>query len=165
MIWRAWGLPQLRHRAKPAVMEAVPCSNWDLALPGGVSPAVWQLLHSCKPRARLCASVMLKSKTLNRRFGHKSWTLRRTLPLTSECLRIWWEAFIIDTRWWSERDVFSTVSWALDNTEKTSKEAQLIHLFLANRYLDMHQRGGLGSQETQRIKKCCDGLEARLHFK
>lgn len=152
----AWS--QLTRRLFPA-----PTETW-------LSPVACHQLSgsSCTPvnRGADCvASVTLKSKTLNRGFGHKSWTLRRTLPLTIECLRIWWEAFIIDTCWWSERDVFSTASWVLDNTEKTSKEAQLIHLFLANCYLDMHQRGGLGSQETQKIKKSCDGLEARLHLK
>ncbi|XP_009333230.1 PREDICTED: fibroblast growth factor 2 [Pygoscelis adeliae] len=64
-------------------MKAVPCSDRDLALPGGVLLAGWQLLCSYKPRARACTSVTLKSKDAYRQFGHECRTLRRTLPLTS----------------------------------------------------------------------------------
>lgn len=140
-------------------MEVIPCSDRDLALPGGVLPAVWQLLCSYKPRARLWTSVTLKSKTLTE-------DLATSVELCGGCCR--WQVNVWEfggrrsasVRAGEVRDVFSTASWALDNTGKTSKETQLIHLSLANCYLDMHQRQGLGSQETQRIKKCWDGLEA-----
>lgn len=81
-----------------------------------------------------------------------------TFPVTIERVRICGRPLvsICSGRWMT----FSSVSWALDNTGTASEGTQLIHLFLANCYLDMHQREELGSQEPRGVKKLCDGVEA-----
>lgn len=83
-----------------------------------------------------------------------------TFPVMSEYVRICGRPLVSicagEGRWMS----FSTVSWALDNTGTASEGTQLIHLFLANCFLDMHQREGLGSQEPRGVEKLCDGVEA-----
>lgn len=73
-------------------------------------------------------------------------------PLVSTCAG--------ERRWM----IFSTISWALDNTGTTSEGTQLIHLFLANCFLDMHQREGLGSQEPQGVENLCVEWRPGLMF-
>lgn len=111
---------------------------------------------AASPRARLRVSITLKLRLLTEDLA-VSGKLWRAVAFDKQMPE--WEAFSTGTCRQSEGEFFHC--WlSARQCRKFSKETQLILLLLANGYLDVYQREGLWSQETQRAGNCCDGLRA-----